>query len=90
MQRLHAIIEGYVQGVNFRANTKQRAEQRRITGWVRNNADGTVEVLAEGETAQLEGLLRYLHDGPPTAEVRSVKATWQEATGEFNDFYIAY
>ena len=48
MDRLHAIIHGHVQGVYFRQTTQQTAQKLELTGWVRNNADGTVEVIAEG------------------------------------------
>jgi acylphosphatase len=87
-ERLHAIVEGSVQGVNFRYYTSRRARSLGLTGWVANRADGSVEVVAEGERADLEKLLDFLHDGPPSAMVSRVTGQWQAAHGEFDDFSI--
>lgn len=89
MQRLHAVVYGRVQGVGFRASTVSRANGLGLTGWVRNRADGTVEVMAEGERSRLDALLNFLEEGPLVAHVTSVNADWQEATGEFASFEIA-
>lgn len=90
-QRLHAIIEGRVQGVSFRYYTTRYAhELDAVTGWVRNLPDGTVEVVAEGRRDQLDKLLSFLHHGPPGAQVRAVKATWGAAAGDYDDFTIAH
>jgi acylphosphatase len=87
-QRLHAIIHGRVQGVNFRYTTQQTALRLKLTGWVRNLPEGTVEVTAEGQRAALERLLRFLHTGPTNARVDEVEITWGEATHEFDTFII--
>ncbi|BCX03186.1 MAG: acylphosphatase [Candidatus Roseilinea sp.] len=86
--RLHAIVRGIVQGVNFRYYTQREAQRLLLTGWVRNRLDGAVEVVAEGTRAQLERLLDFLHSGPPMAHVSGVEATWQPATGEFTTFEV--
>lgn len=86
--RLHAVVEGSVQGVGFRQFTAARAERLGLTGWVKNRWDRKVEALAEGPRDQLEVFLRALHDGPPAAMVRRVNAEWLPATGEFYDFSI--
>jgi len=88
--RLQAVVHGYVQGVNFRTHTQYEATRRNLTGWVRNRWDGTVETVAEGPRAVLEDFERYLHRGPPAAEVDRVDVTYGEATGEFNGFHIRY
>lgn len=88
--RLHAIVYGLVQGVNFRANTQREAAHRNLTGWVRNRDDGTVETIAEGPRPVLEEFKRYLQRGPSLAEVDYVEATFSEATGEFSGFNIRY
>lgn len=88
--RLHAIIHGLVQGVNFRATTKYEAARRKLTGWVRNQWDETVETVAEGPRAVLEDFEAYLHRGPAMAEVDRVEVTWSEASGEFSGFNIRY
>ena len=88
--RLHAIVSGRVQGVNFRYYTSHEAQRLHVTGWVRNNADGTVEVMAEGPREQLDQLLTFLHEGSPAAEVKEVREHWHDATGEFTDFRTRY
>jgi acylphosphatase len=88
--RLHAIVHGYVQGVNFRSNTQREAVRRHLTGWVRNSWDGTVETVAEGPRAALEDFERYLQRGPSLAEVDRVEVAYGEATGEFSGFNIRY
>ena len=88
--RLHAIVSGRVQGVNFRYYTAHEAQRLRVTGWVRNNTDGTVEVMAEGPREQLEELLAFLRVGSPAAEVKEVREHWHEATDEFTDFRTRY
>ena len=86
--RLHAIVEGRVQGVGFRAFVIRQATALKLTGWVRNCWDGSVEVIAEGERSQLDHLLNALHQGPPAAMVTRVSAEWGEASGEFRSFHV--
>jgi acylphosphatase len=88
--RLHAIVHGLVQGVNFRAYTEREAQRLGVVGWVMNRRDRTVEVTAEGTQATLDSLLSWLHQGSPAARVESVDADWQTATGEFTDFTTRY
>jgi acylphosphatase len=84
--RLHAIIEGRVQGVGFRAFVIRKAEDLGVTGWVRNRWDGTVEVVAEGERARLDRFVAALFAGPSSANVTRLTPQWGEATGEFYRF----
>ena len=85
-----ATVYGRVHGVFFRASVQRRAEELRLTGYVRNLPDGTVEVGAEGEREQLEKLLEYLGVGPRPARVDRVVTDWADFTGEFNDFRVRY
>jgi acylphosphatase len=87
--RLHAIVEGRVQGVGYRYFVLEIAELLGIYGWVRNRWDDTVEVLAEGERSVVEKLLDALRRGPRGAFVSSVKADWEKPTGEFHNFRVA-
>lgn len=66
------VVTGKVQGVWFRASTKQQADELNLTGWVCNLEDGSVEVLACGEQKQLQLLADWLHRGPNLAEVDEV------------------
>jgi acylphosphatase len=88
--RLLAQIFGRVQGVNFRYYTQKEATAQRLTGWVANRFDGSVELVAEGEKTALQKLLAFLHRGPPSARVDRVQANWSEATGEFDRFRVRY
>ena len=85
-ERLHAIVSGLVQGVNFRYATQERARRFGLTGWVRNLSDGPVEVMAEGPRPALEKLREFLHHGPPAARVTGVQVEWRPASGEFTGF----
>ncbi len=86
---LRAIIEGRVQGVNFRQFVYTRARFLRLTGYVGNMDDGqSVEVVAEGPREDLEQLLEYLQEGPRSARVESVEVEWGEASGAWTDFGV--
>jgi acylphosphatase len=88
MRRLVARVQGHVQGVYFRHHTTRQANRLGLVGWVRNEPDGAVSVVAEGPEDKLDRLLDFLRQGPPAARVKSVDATWQEATGEFVTFGV--
>jgi acylphosphatase len=86
--RLHAIIEGRVQGVGFRAFTQRNAVLFNLTGWVRNRWNGTVEVVAEGPRPDLNKFLGTLRRGPRMGTSRGVKFDWQRGKGEFSSFRV--
>ena len=88
IQRLHATIHGWVQGVGFRYFVAEQARQFELTGWVRNRYERTVETVAEGRKADLEGFLTALGRGPSASKVTRVDSSWHEATGEFSTFKI--
>lgn len=89
-KQLTAVVEGYVQGVSFRYYTHRAANRLGLTGWVANQRDGTVKVVAEGREADLLTLLSFLQEGSPAARVKQVKSTWSEATGGFKNFSVRY
>ncbi len=89
MERLHAVIRGDVQGVGFRYFVLRKAQQLGLRGWVRNNDDGTVELVAEGARQDLEQLKRAVGEGPRMARVDRVDTRWQSATGNLNGFDLA-
>lgn len=87
--RLHALVEGRVQGVGFRFFVLEIAETLGVSGWVRNCWDETVEVTAEGSRAKLEQLLLALERGPRSAFVSRVQSEWLAATThEFKSFVV--
>lgn len=90
LARLEATVHGLVQGVYFRQHTRQEANRLRLAGWVANQPDGSVRVVAEGEEAVLRQLLDFLSQGPPAARVDLVEIAWTAATAEFSDFRVRY
>lgn len=88
--RARVIIEGRVQGVFFRSHTQEMAYRLGIKGWVKNRRDGRVESVFEGEKDRVNQMIEWCHSGPPEARVTGVRVTWEEYTGEFQDFSITY
>jgi acylphosphatase len=88
--RVHVLIEGRVQGVFFRAATRDEARARGLAGWARNLPDGRVEALFEGDKRLVENMLRWCHQGPPYAYVDRVEVEWQPYVGDLTDFRIVY
>jgi acylphosphatase len=86
MERLHAVVRGNVQGVGFRYFIQWKARQLGLRGWVRNNDDGTVELVAEGPRPELEQLMMAAEEGPRTARVQRVEVQWSSATGGLEPF----
>jgi len=89
-ERLHAVVDGLVQGVGFRAFVTDQAYELGIVGWVRNTYGGQVEVLAEGPREALLMLANALREGPPISQVTQITTEWQPATGEFDHFRVTY
>lgn len=86
--RLHALLTGRVQGVGFRYFAVRLADDLGLTGWVRNTYGGEVEVVAEGERADLEAFLAHLRRGPRLAYVEHIEVEWAEPRNEFRDFRV--
>jgi len=79
-------VHGRVQGVGFRYHVAQAASARGLTGWVRNRLDGSVELVVQGDGAEIERWRRWLLDGVPTARVDSLRLEpvphpWETLTG---------
>lgn len=88
--RLEAVVTGRVQGVGFRYHVLDRARALQLVGYVRNRRDGALEVVAEGDRAQLEKLLSYLQVGPHAASVHNVETHWMAASGLFDSFEVRF
>lgn len=86
--RAHIQVRGRVQGVFFRGSACDEAEALGLTGWVRNCADGSVELVAEGEEKLVERFILWCHQGPPAARVTDVEVGRFPATGEFQSFGV--
>jgi acylphosphatase len=81
---VHARVTGRVQGVSFRAWTRDAANRRGLKGWVRNEPDGAVTAVMAGPAESVDDMARALEDGPPAAVVDSVEtapADWPAADG---------
>ena len=89
-EQLHVIISGRVQGVWFRVNTKRKATELGITGWVQNTSDGNVEAIFEGNTEQLNTMISWCHKGPELSQVTNVAITHKKFQGQFTTFTIKY
>jgi acylphosphatase len=81
MTRRRVVVHGFVQGVFFRDTVRRQAMQRGVAGWVRNNPDGTVEAVFEGEQAAVEQLVTLCHEGPRGARVDRVDVDDEDPEG---------
>lgn len=88
LQRVEIRVSGQVQGVFFRHNVRQEAERLGLTGWVRNESDGSVRVVAEGQKASLQKLIEWCRKGTEWAQVENIEVQWKEATAEFQGFEV--
>ena len=75
------MIHGHVQGVFFRDTTRRQATARDVAGWVRNNTDGTVEAVFEGEPDAVDAMVRFAREGPRGAVVQRVDVIEEQAEG---------
>ncbi len=89
-RRLHLKITGLVQGVFFRAHTRDEARQLGLSGWVRNRSDGSVEAVAEGPEVTLNRLVAWCKSGSPGSQVEHVEFSWSDPTREFVGFSVRY
>jgi acylphosphatase len=87
-ERLEAVVHGRVQGVGFRVFVLRGARRLGLRGWVANDPAGRLRCVAEGSRAALEALLGQLNEGPPSAWVDRIEASWGPATGEFDGFDV--
>jgi acylphosphatase len=90
VRAIRALIHGRVQGVFFRAYTRDRAHKLKLVGWVRNNRDGTVECQVQGPNLAIEKFIQFLHHGSPLARVDNVAITNVEVDPKLCDFKITY
>ncbi len=81
-------FKGRVQGVFFRANTREAAERFHVLGWVKNLLDGSVGAVFEGEKEDIESLIRWCKTEQPYASVTGADVEWVEYKGEFKRFEI--
>ena len=79
--RAHVFVTGRVQGVSYRANTRDAARDAGVDGWVKNLDDGRVEAVFEGEEESVERMVEWCHEGSPAADVEGVDAEYGDPEG---------
>jgi acylphosphatase len=79
--RAHVHISGTVQGVFYRANTREQARDRGLDGWVQNLEDGRVEAVFEGPESDVESMIEWCHEGSPAATVTNVEVDFEAPAG---------
>ena len=80
--RAHVYVSGKVQGVYFRATTREEARKQDVDGWVRNHDDGRVDAVFEGPEEDVESLIEFCHQGSKAARVDDVEVSYEEPQGE--------
>lgn len=88
MKQVHIFVSGTVQGVFYRSNTRKKAKELGIKGWVRNLYDGRVEVTAEGEEEDLKKFIEWCKKGPELALVENIEVEWNDYKGKYEDFSV--
>ena len=87
-RRAHVWITGRVQGVFYRAYTRDAAQLLRVTGWVRNLPGGSVEAVFEGDADQVEKMIEWCYEGSPLSRVDRVEVVDEAYTGDFDGLMI--
>ena len=87
-ERLHAFVQGFVQGVGFRFFVYRAGQDLQLHGWVRNKINGNVEILADGPKKKLDAFLKEVRKGPQMAQVVKVDVEWQKSKNDLSPFTI--
>jgi len=87
--RAHVFVSGRVQGVYYRATTRETAREHGVNGWVKNLDDGRVEAVFEGPEDAVESMIEFCHEGSRAASVEDVTVEFEEPQGQ-NGFEIRY
>ncbi len=88
VKRFHAIVRGRVQGVFYRVSAREQAMALKITGFVRNLPDGSVELDAQGEDHALDQFIHWCRHGPPNARVEHVEMNWLTEVTQAESFRV--
>ena len=87
-ERARVYVSGKVQGVFFREETREQAEQLGLAGWVRNLSDGRVEALFEGPSERVREMVGWCREGPSHAEVEDVDTEFEASEGDLEGFEV--
>ena len=89
-KQAHVWVTGRVQGVFFRAHTRDEARKLGLRGWVRNLPDGRVEAVFQGDPTAIEDAVRWCRTGPPFASVTDVQVAWEPLDASQDIFEVRY
>lgn len=89
-KQINIKVYGLVQGVLFRSNAKEIVDSFGLTGYVKNNWNGNVEIIAEGDEEKLKKIAEWAKKGPSSARVDKIDIKWKKYTGKFLGFEIKY
>ena len=87
-EEMHVFVHGTVHGVGFRAMTKQLADQLHLKGFVRNMADGTVEICAQGDKGSLKKLIGLLHEEFDSSYIQKMDIVFQPVKEPYFEFKV--
>lgn len=87
-RRARLEIYGKVQGVFFRASTREKARETGVSGWVKNRRDGSVEAVLEGPEDAVDEVIEWAHEGPSRARVDNIDVVDEDYKGEFSGFQV--
>lgn len=87
MKTVRVIIKGHVQGVFFRANIQKRAVELDIGGYAKNNEDGSVECIFEGDADDIEEIVEFCKEGPRKAKISDVEVIEEKFEDEFDNIF---
>lgn len=90
MKRVTLTLRGKVQAVGYRDYVRKKASMENITGYVKNNRDGSVTVVGEAKESVLRDFVKYCKKGPLLAFIEDMNEEWSEATADFESFLIEY
>ena len=85
-----AVVTGRVQGVGYRYTTQRVGQRLGLVGWVRNEADGSVTVRAQGDSETVSRFIDFLDEGPPAARVETATVTDQPLDRDLSGFRVSY
>ncbi len=86
----HVIVKGRVQGVFYRASTRNEARILNVDGWVRNRSDGSVEACFEGQKKDVDKMIMWCRKGPCGAYVSEVNVEWGGSEKKYQNFSVRY
>lgn len=88
MKRVRILVEGRLQGINFRYHTQQQAQSLGLTGFVRLLSDGRIEIDAQGDDESIEKLLAWCQEGPQSSHLKSILFRYDEPSEHTSDFIV--